>query len=216
MNNVFVVFTVHKDCGFANSASLLDFLERHRPEVIFLELPPYAYDRYYSLLYTRSSLESIAVRQYREKQPFVKLIPVDMTVSNDFIDSHEEWFEEIARMNPEMCRILDANMRDQEEIGFSYLNSDRCSQRWVAIYAAIKDTIDGLNDPELSERFESWSNMHEHRDQTMISNINQYCREHDFERGVFLIGAAHRRSIIEKLTMADCEEENHIGWSWQE
>lgn len=82
MKNVFVVFTVHKDCGFANSASLLDFLERYQPDVIFLELPPYAFDWYCGLFNTRSGLESIAVRQYREKQPQVKLIPVDMPVSN--------------------------------------------------------------------------------------------------------------------------------------
>lgn len=216
MNNVVVVFTVHKDCGFANSASLLDFLKRHQPEVIFLEIPAYAFDWYYSLFNTRSNLESIAVRQYCEKQPFAKLIPVDMTVDDDFIDSHEEWFEEIASINPEMCRLLDANMRDQEDIGFPYLNSDRCGQRWVEIYAAIKDAIDGLDDPVLIERFESWNNTHEQRDQAMISNIRQYCREHEFERGVFLIGAAHRRSIIEKLRKAESDEEDHLEWGWLE
>lgn len=134
-----------------------------------------------------------------------------MPVSDD-----GEWFEWIADVNPKLRRLLDDNKRDQEERGFPYLNSDLCSQRWADIYAAMQDTVDTLKDPVLSERFESWNNTHECRDHAMISNIRQYCRERDLERGVFLVGAAHRRSIIEKLRKEDVDDSDHMEWSWLE
>jgi hypothetical protein len=46
MRRVSVVFTEHAESGLANASGLLAILERIRPEVIFLECPPAAFDNY--------------------------------------------------------------------------------------------------------------------------------------------------------------------------
>lgn len=216
MKNIWLVFTIHKELGFSNAPSLLKFLNEYQPDVIFLELPHHAFNGFYGLCNPRSNLESMAVRQYREKHPTVKLEPVDIAVAEDFERDKEELFERLAAESAELSHLLDEMTRDERERGLPYLNSEGCSQRWAKIYAVMETTVDILKDPALTECFESWTSTHEHRDQAMISNIRQYCRKHAFERGVFLVGAAHRRAIIEKSKSPDGDDPDDIKWSWQE
>lgn len=216
MKNIWLVFTIHKELGCSNAPSLLKFLNEYMPEVIFLELPHHAFNGFYGLCNPRSNLESMAVRQYREKHPTVKLEPVDIAVAEDFERDKEELFERLAAESAELCQLLDEKTRDERERGLSYLNSEECSQRWAKIYAVMATTLDILKDPALTKRFESWTSTHEHRDRAMISNIRQYCRNHAFERGVFLVGAAHRRAIIGQSKSPDGDDPDSIKWSWQE
>jgi hypothetical protein len=76
MNGVSLVCTVHVEMGFANVSELRAILERIQPEVIFLEVPPAAFDDYYEK-FSRHNLESLAVGQYRQGHQ-VKLVPVDL------------------------------------------------------------------------------------------------------------------------------------------
>jgi hypothetical protein len=64
MTRVSVVCTVHEETGYANVLELRAILERIQPEVIFLEVPPPAFDDYYENC-SQQNLESMAVRQYR-------------------------------------------------------------------------------------------------------------------------------------------------------
>jgi hypothetical protein len=61
---VWLVGTVHEEQGLARVSGLQSILERIRPEVIFLEIPPAAWDAYLNGI--RSNLESTAARRYRE------------------------------------------------------------------------------------------------------------------------------------------------------
>ena len=65
MNCVSLVCTVHEEMGLANVSALRAILERIQPEVIFLEVPPEAFDDFYKIC-RRENLESKAVRQYRD------------------------------------------------------------------------------------------------------------------------------------------------------
>jgi transposase len=59
-----LVCTVHQETGRATVAELHAILEHIRPEVIFLEAPPEAFDDFYQNG-SQENLESTAVRQYR-------------------------------------------------------------------------------------------------------------------------------------------------------
>jgi hypothetical protein len=65
MSSVSVICTVHEEMGLANVSELRAILERIQPEVIFLEVPPVAFDDYYENC-SRQNLESVAVTQYRQ------------------------------------------------------------------------------------------------------------------------------------------------------
>jgi hypothetical protein len=83
MGSVSVVCTVHEEMGLANVSELRAILERIQPEVIFLKVPPAAFDDYYENC-SRQNLESKAVREYRQG-PQVDLVPVDLpTPTADF------------------------------------------------------------------------------------------------------------------------------------
>ena len=59
MKRVSVVGTRHEEKGRGNSSDLLAILERIKPEVIFLECPPAAFDAYFNG--DPGNLEAIAV-----------------------------------------------------------------------------------------------------------------------------------------------------------
>jgi len=220
MKDIFLVFTVHKDFGHANSSVLLGFLEQYQPEVIYVELPRYAFDSHYGLFYTKSDLESTAVRQYRNNRQYndktpVEVVPVDLPVPEYSERDYIKMFERIANESHHHHRLMDENSRDIRDDGFFYLNGERSSQCWAEIYAEWTATVKTINDPELTERFSLWRDMHERRDFAMMNAIYQHCRDHNFERGVFLVGAAHRKSIIDKAAGL-AGEDPEIRWSWQE
>src|SRR2546430_14550683 len=82
MKRVSVVGTRHEEKGRANSSELLAILERIKPEIIFLEWPPAAFDAYFNG--DPGNLEAIAVTRYCEDHN-VDLIPVDLpTPGGDF------------------------------------------------------------------------------------------------------------------------------------
>jgi hypothetical protein len=80
MTRVSVVCTVHEETGYANVLELRAILERIQPEVIFLEVPPPAFDDYYENC-GQQNLESMAVRQYRQGHQ-VELVPVDLQMQS--------------------------------------------------------------------------------------------------------------------------------------
>lgn len=212
MQTIWVVFTIHEEMGFASAPSLFNFLDWYQPDVIFLELPPSAFNAFYGLCNPRSNLESRAVIPYRQQRPTVKLVPVDLVVPENFERESKAFIERLAAESPDLCQLLDEKNSDERELGFPYLNSAESSQRWARIYAVMEATIYQLQDPELTEHFESWNRTHEHRDQVMLDNIRQYCREHTFDKAVFLVGAAHSRSIIEKVKPPDGGDPDGIQW----
>src|SRR5688572_17271612 len=80
MKRVSLVCTVHRETGLANVSELHSLLERIRPEVIFLELPPADFDDY--IVGTRRTLESTSASRYRAIHP-VELVPVDLPTPGD-------------------------------------------------------------------------------------------------------------------------------------
>lgn len=203
MPRVLVVGTYHAEKGLVTVSRLVALLERIRPEVIFLELPSAALGDF--LHGTRSNLESTAVRRYREENREVLLEAVDLPKPHDgFFREQRFLVEKVERTSRKYCRLVDENARCIEEFGFAYLNSERSSQAWSAINEEERDTVEWLADrravdhQRVAEAYESWTTMNERREEAMLTRIDNYARLHPFTTGVFLIGAAHRHSILTK------------------
>jgi len=193
---VSVVGTVHEEQGLANVSQLQVILERIRPEVIFLEIPPAAFDDFCDG--TRSNLESNAARRYREIHDVV-LVPVDLpTPDEEFFRNFRCLRERVRNTSADYRRLISWDNHYISDYGFAYLNSERCSEVWSEIYAAMRAAIEERDDHELIEIFDSWKHTNELRDRAMLKNIYDYCVLNPSENGVFLVGAAHRQSIINK------------------
>lgn len=50
----------------------------------------------------------------------------------------------------------------------------------------------------------------------MIYNINSYCNNNKFSSAIFMCGAAHRKSIIEKIEKFKIEKQMNLSWTFFE
>ncbi len=195
MKRVSLVGTVHEEAGLASISGLLGILERITPEVIFLEIPSGAFDDYSKG--SRRNLESTAVSRYREMR-HVDLVPVDLpTPDAEFFKNNEDLYRSIESKSPEYCRLMDRHIQDVGAYGFAYLNSEHCSTFWCKLHEAILTAIEELADRRLAELYELWIGTNKLRDKHMMKSIENYCRKTTFSNGVFLVGSAHRQSIID-------------------
>lgn len=215
MKEIWLIFTRHEEIGLVSAPALLGFLDWYQPDTIFLELPPSLFNAFYSLCNPRSNLESRAVIPYRAQHPTVNLVPVDIGLSEDFERDSNEFIKQLAAESHALRQLLDEMTCNEREQGFPYLNSEESSQRWAKFYVMVETIAATSVDPVLAERLESWISTHECRDQAMLHNIRQYCREHTFDRAVFLVGAAHSRSVIEKVTPPVSGDPDGIQWRLQ-
>jgi hypothetical protein len=213
MSSVSLVCTVHEPLGRANVSELLAILERIQPEVIFLEVPPAAFDDHYENC-SRQNLESMAVRQYREGRP-VRLVPVDLpTPAREFFENHDQMRETIRAESAEFRQLLASERAHVRAYGFSYLNSEHYSKLTADLDAEMLRTIKRLGNCRLVEIFESGKEKDDLREKAMMENIQKYCRENTFDKGVFLVGAAHRRAIIDISRTQSAMDSTRIQWDF--
>jgi hypothetical protein len=199
--------------GLANASELQAILARIRPTVIFLEVPPAAFDDYYESC-SRENLESNAVRQYR-KNDQIELVPVDLpTPEREFFENTEYMRKSVWDASPEYRQLISRDSAYVRTYGFAYLNSDHCSKLWSDIYEEILRTIRRTEDTRLVELYGLWNATIDSRENGMIKNIMKYCRENRFDKGVFLVGAAHRQRIIDKLSEISAIDSTRIQWDF--
>ena len=182
---------------------------RIQPDVLFLEITPAVFEDHYENC-SQQNLELMAVRQYRQRCQ-VKLVPVDLPApSADFVSNLEELRRRIRRVSPEYCRLMQLDDDCVREYGFDYLNSERCGELWARVYEDIVSAIKRMNDdPRLVAIYRSWMEKNDLREKAMMEKIHKYCSENTFNKGVFLVGAAHRRPIIDIS-----KEQSEIQWDF--
>lgn len=211
MTCVSIIFTIHEEQGPINANALHEILLRVRPEVIFLEVPPAAFDDFY-LSRKRRNLESDAVNFFLKAHPQTKLIPVDLpTPAREFFEGHAQLCLRVRDASPEYRQLMRVNWDRERLYGFHYLNSEYCSQHWSEVRTETLKTVSQIGESRLIEIQEEWDRQNELREIEMLANVQEYCAQHHFERSAFLVGAAHRQSLIEKLRV-----QSHIKWSLHE
>ncbi|MEK7476004.1 MAG: hypothetical protein AAB152_10285 [Candidatus Coatesbacteria bacterium] len=212
MKRVSVVFTEHAENGLCNSSELLAILMRINPEVIFLEAPAAALGTYFNR--GRMNLEGTAVSRYREKHR-VDLIPVDLpTPEAAFFENFGEVIDRVGRAGPEYDQIAGTHRHYVSVYGFAYLNSEYCSDLFSKRYAAILTAIGKLADPRLAENYDLWIKTNERRDAAMMENIRKHCRQASFSNYAFLVGAAHRQSIMSLSRSEEGPGASEIPWDF--
>jgi hypothetical protein len=213
MKRISVVFTVHEEKGLASISGLLAILERIRPEVIFLEIPAAAFDD--QVNGDHGNLESTAVNRYRENH-HVDLIPVDLpTPDADFFAKHQHLSRRVERTSADYRRLVDWHSENVSACGFAYLNSKDCSDLFSQLHEAILTGIEKDVDRRLlAEVYDLWIRTNELREKGMMKNIQNHCQQAPFSRAAFLVGAAHRRSIIDLSRREPGAASSVIEWDF--
>ncbi len=230
MQNVTLVCTKHSEIGKCNSDELYEILENINPEVIFDELPSHYFDMYFSdsfdlycannILHNRQPpelpLEVKCIKKYKQNNK-VKIIPVDIDVTPK-LSKHQD---EILFLFRTFFKYEDYKELDKEketliaQKGFHYLNSDIfldfLERKEVLEKNIMESEIekDRLHNIYILFHAEQCDN----RENEMLQNIYNYSNENKYNQAVFLIGAEHKKSIMQKIIVFEKLSGIKLNWS---
>lgn len=216
MYSISLIFTRHEECGQCTLDALYNIIESIGPDVIFEEVPPSYFDRYY-VNKTKSNLESDTIHKYAEKY-CIQHIPVDSddvpsdSFFNDLQELHRR-VEGLADINGYNYRTYTDSLRENIRIlGFRYLNSIYCSNAQKEISYAIEKGVQKINDEKLSRTLKQWKMINDNRENEIIKNIYNYSKGNQYTKAVFLIGSGHINSIIPKISEYKMKKTLSINW----
>lgn len=209
MGMISVIGTVHKDNGAADFKALADILKFISPDVIFLETPPGQMEHYFS----KQSLESRAIQVLSKHQP-IDIIPVDIyVVDKAEMLSFHKLFDFLEKHGSEVARSIDEHiLSSTRSQGFSFLNSADYIESQAELERLDDYIVKTKGDEVLQGLYEKWKEAQSIREQAMLRNIAFYCKNRNFDHAVFLVGAAHIRSL---RGMIERSKEDFIDTEWR-
>jgi hypothetical protein len=205
---------MHREIGKCNSKELYDIIEKINPEIIFEEFDiSRTDDEYYKNGHYKNqnicSLETITIMKYLENHRVIH-IPVDTYNVTDF---PEDIYPKISNASEEYSNLVKMNFVLSCQQGFPYLNNLECSNLLEKIHILEEEVVELLNDKMLSSAYESWQIITDSRDNEMIKNIYHYSKSHCYNNAIFIVGAEHRNSIINKIKKYN-NGEISINWNF--
>jgi hypothetical protein len=198
MHNVILIGTKHNEDGLINSNALFRIIEKIEPDVIFEEIPPSFFDLYYKTK-ERFNLESQTIINYIGVHQ-IQHIPVDYyNIPNLFFENTGKVHEIVEQRSYTYRNLIDQNKILAARNGFKYLNSEEYEKIESDINSEIAEVVKLVKNNQYTEYWNTWLNIEEIREHKMLENIYEYSSVYHYETGVFLIGAGHRKSIINKI-----------------
>lgn len=182
-----------------------------QPEIIFEELDHYYFDIVYAEGYNPKSLEAIAIKQYLKTYP----------IEHIAVDTHEikeedifNGFDKISNKCAEYTELVHHHFSMVKNYGYSFLNNNDIIAMFDKMHNLEENVLLELNDSNLSNHYKTYNELHEKRDNEMLQNINNYCNQHQFNKGLFICGAEHRKSLIQKIAGYQKEEKSKLNWTF--
>lgn len=215
MHNITLISTNHKEIGKCNSDELYKIVESINPEVIFEELSSKLFDFIYNInslnlphdLVTEIKCVKKYVQNYK-----IKHIPVDINIRY-ISDKEQNWMFDTYEKYEDYNKIDEEQYLLTAEYGFNFLNSDKCLNLSEQNNIIKKNIIAvDINKNKLFRVHQLFNRQDETRENAMLQNIYNYSKENQYNRAVFLLGCAHRKSIIEKIK--ECEKLSEIKLNW--
>ncbi len=210
MHKITLVCSAHRENGLCNAAELLEILRAIAPEVVFEERRPSESN----LHYEQGGVEAHAITKYREFQLFQR-VPVDRYDMPDSLFAEtQRVFDCVEHASQEYSVLKEETNVLARQHGFDYLNSVAFATVMARISEIEEKIIIGTGDQDLIRGLERWRHVIQSRDVEMIGNIYKYCRENVFRTGVFLVGAAHKTSIVKEIERYSSTEADLISWNF--
>jgi hypothetical protein len=207
-----IVCTVHNETGNATAAELHWLLGCLRPEVLFLERSPTDFSAF--LDGSCGSLESAAVMRYRNHNA-VELVPVDIHLpAAELRQEFDAMFDRIEEASQRYRELEAANRQHTAAGGLAYLNSPTGVLRQSEMQKEILATVDAVGEPWLTDLYARWTRANDLRESAMISGVEAFAKRASFGKGVLLVGAAHRQSLLEKSRLRPSDGPSPITWDF--
>jgi hypothetical protein len=227
MYNITLIGTIHNENGKCNADELYEILEDINPEMIFDELPRSAFDMFYSdsfeMYYTNSILRSRlppviplevkCIRKYKQSYD-TKIFPVDIDVRQKLSKQDEIFMFHTFFEYDEYIKLDNENTALVAQEGFHYLNSDKFLDYLVKKEVLEKNIMESeIQKDRLLDIYELFhAEQCDDRENGMLQNIYNYSKGNQYNRAVFLIGAKHQKSIMQKITEYEKLSEIKLNW----
>jgi hypothetical protein len=230
MCNITLIGTIHQELGNCNSDELYKIIESISPDVIFDELSSSSFDMYYSdsfdIYYANSillnrhppevPLEVKCIKKYRQNYN-IKIFPVDIDVRQKL----SKYQDEIFFMVRTFLKYEDYRKLENEKESliakedFHCLNSDNfldfLEKKEVIEKKIMESEIQKNRLLDIYKLFHAEQN--DNRENAMLQNIYNYSKRNQYNQAVFLIGAEHRKSIIQKIREYGKLSEIKLNWT---
>lgn len=195
-----LISTIHKEIGNCNCGELFSILERLKPDIIFLEAldssyTNYEHDNYINFDVSHKRLELSAIQKYFLNIPWGYVPVLNKGLSEPFYEK-----QIFLSRNIILNDLLEEINSLTASEGFEFLNSESSIELHEKMRQFENELLKG-ND--LNEKANQTIDEYEN---SMIQNIYKYCNENQFERGIFMCGNAHRKSIIEKIKKVNSQD----------
>lgn len=201
---IVLISTVHKEIGKCNSEVLYKLIESIKPEVIFLEELEENYSSYDQVLFSqfgvyKERLELKTIQAYSQNNTFEYVPVLEFGLSDEF-----DTKVKIVSKNKEYQMLLDNYTLLESDYGFEFLNSNKSIMLQEEMRQLENHIIDNENlHQQVNASIDEYEN-------SMLHNIYSFCKEGTFNTAIFMCGAAHRKSIIEKINTS----ESKIHWTF--
>jgi len=97
--------------------------------------------------------------------------------------------------------------------GFHFLNSDDCDELFDKIHIIEENVLLEINDARLSYQYKTEIELHDKRENEMLHNIYNYSKQYLFNKALFICGAEHRKSIMQKIQGYELKEKLKLNWT---
>lgn len=204
-----ILSSFHTELGKCNSNELYRIIEKIQPEAIFEELPQDIFDVVYSYGHKPQSLEAKTIKQYIEKYP-IEHFPVDTYQ----IDAEVRFqnFDLIFKQSIEYRELFQRHLSMIVRHGYSFLNSDECSEMIDEMCVLEKNVLIEINDTNSITQYELSANTDSLRENEMIENIYNYRSKNNYSNSLLICGAQHRKPMIQKIKEFKKLKEFSINW----
>lgn len=202
MYNITLIGSQHLESGKCNSEELYQIIESINPDVIFEELS----NNLFNLIYSSISLnlqhdvvtEIKCIKKYIQNNN-IKHVPVDIDIRY-ISDNEQNWMLDTFEKYDDYKKIDNEQSFLAAQYGFNFINSDECLVLSEQMNIVMKNIIEiDINKNELFRVHQLFNKQDDTRENAMLQNIYIYSQENQYDQAVFLIGSAHRKSIISKI-----------------
>lgn len=193
-----------------NSKELLKLLQTIKPDAIFEELSQQLFTDIYDGRLS-DTLETNTIKIYSNEKT-LKQFPIDVD-KNQLVDM------KLKNSISNMFDIFDRNLdyRDLRlklqrlvyEFGFPYLNSIQCEALFSQKYFLEQRLAEQENIVAIHQ---NWIRINDFRERQMLKNIYKHLELNAFNSVIFLVGAEHRKPIIDLINRKEIEGKVSVKW----
>lgn len=208
MYNIILFCTVHTKIGKCNSRRLYKIIEDFRPQIIFEELSHTAFNECYGVK-NRLTLETSAIKRYLSNNK-IGHIPV---VGSELTTDLDKKFEILTKNNSYRSLLKSLNSL-KKRYGFKFLNSQQCEDLFDKLTTLERQIHNEIDDIVVSRIFQFASRAIETYEYEIIKNIYDYSSKNEYSKALMFIGAAHRKSIMQKIKEYEKEDKLKLNWTF--